>query len=221
MKSIPPALSLEFQLRRNEITFYVQCSTWVDNLLSDNMMFAVRHHHSHLSLKWYEFSYGVPSRKWKRSWTFPIYFAPWEVICRVPCKIYPDLYREIKKTGRFSVYYEWNLKGYLLSSSSSTMPEVSVKSIHIQNKVLHDRYMTQFGFQHIFKPTSPGIIWEYPQIVSKDRAKHCFRYECTFVSTSKSVSEALILESVNPQYDERLFIEFQEKYKFTTWEVLT
>ena len=69
MKSIPPALSLEFQLRRNEITFYVQCSTWVDNLLSDNMMFAVRHHHSHLSLKWYEFGYGVSSLKWKRSRT--------------------------------------------------------------------------------------------------------------------------------------------------------
>ena len=30
------------------------------------------------------------------------------------------------------------------------------------------------------------------------------------------MSEALILESVNPQYDERLFIDFQEKYKFTT-----
>ena len=30
------------------------------------------------------------------------------------------------------------------------------------------------------------------------------------------MSEALILESDNPQYDERLFIEFQEKYKFTT-----
>ena len=29
-------------------------------------------------------------------------------------------------------------------------------------------------------------------------------------NTGKSVSEALILESVNPQYDERLFIEFQE-----------
>ena len=67
MKSIPPALSLEFQLRRNEITFYVQCSTWVDNLLSDNMMFAVRHHHSHLSQKWYEFSYWVSSFNTKRS----------------------------------------------------------------------------------------------------------------------------------------------------------
>ena len=32
----------------------------------------------------------------------------------------------------------------------------------------------------------------------------------------KSVSEALILESVNPQYDKRLFIEYPEKYKFRT-----
>ena len=30
------------------------------------------------------------------------------------------------------------------------------------------------------------------------------------------VLEALILESVNPQYDERFFIELQEKYKFRT-----
>ena len=34
--------------------------------------------------------------------------------------------------------------------------------------------------------------------------------------TGKSVSEALILESINLQYDERLFIEFPEKYKFRT-----
>jgi hypothetical protein len=34
--------------------------------------------------------------------------------------------------------------------------------------------------------------------------------------TGKSFSEVLDLESVNPQYDERLFIEFPEKYKFTT-----
>ena len=39
------------------------------------------------------------------------------------------------------------------------------------------------------------------------------------LSTGKSVSEALILESVNPQYDERLFIEFPEKYKFKTFSV--
>ena len=31
-----------------------------------------------------------------------------------------------------------------------------------------------------------------------------------------SVSEALILETVNPQYDERLFIKFHEKYKLKT-----
>ena len=39
--------------------------------------------------------------------------------------------------------------------------------------------------------------------------------------TGKSFSEALILAPVNPQYDERLFIEFQEKYKFTTCCVQT
>ena len=34
-------------------------------------------------------------------------------------------------------------------------------------------------------------------------------------STGKSLLEALILASVNPLYDERLFIEFQEKDKLT------
>ena len=37
-----------------------------------------------------------------------------------------------------------------------------------------------------------------------------------FYITGKSFSEALILVSVNPQYDKRLFIEFPEKYKFRT-----
>ena len=32
--------------------------------------------------------------------------------------------------------------------------------------------------------------------------------------TGKSFSEAIILASVNLQYDKRLFIEFPEKYKF-------
>ena len=36
------------------------------------------------------------------------------------------------------------------------------------------------------------------------------------MSTGKSFSDALILASVNPQYDKRLFIEFPKKYKFTT-----
>ena len=36
------------------------------------------------------------------------------------------------------------------------------------------------------------------------------------VCTGKSVSEALILESVNPQYDKRLLTESPEKYKFRT-----
>ena len=34
--------------------------------------------------------------------------------------------------------------------------------------------------------------------------------------TGKSFSEALIVASVNPQHDERLFNEFQETYKLTT-----
>ena len=34
--------------------------------------------------------------------------------------------------------------------------------------------------------------------------------------TGKSVSEVLILESVNPQYDKRLFIEFHGTNKFRT-----
>ena len=33
--------------------------------------------------------------------------------------------------------------------------------------------------------------------------------------TGKSFTEALTLESVNPKYDERLFIEFPENYNFT------
>jgi hypothetical protein len=35
-------------------------------------------------------------------------------------------------------------------------------------------------------------------------------------ATGKSLSEALILASINPLYDNRLFIELQEKYKFST-----
>ena len=35
-------------------------------------------------------------------------------------------------------------------------------------------------------------------------------------STGKSMSEALIFDSVNPQYDKRLFIESPKKYKLRT-----
>ena len=35
-------------------------------------------------------------------------------------------------------------------------------------------------------------------------------------STGKSFSKALILASVNPQYDERFFIELQEKHNMRT-----
>ena len=48
-----------------------------------------------------------------------------------------------------------------------------------------------------------------------DFKKPIFTIMAIWVSTDKSVSEAHNFESVNPQYDERLFIELQEKYKFT------
>ena len=42
-------------------------------------------------------------------------------------------------------------------------------------------------------------------------------YKTISFSIGKSFSEALIVESVNPQYDKRFFMDFQEKYKLTTW----
>ena len=42
----------------------------------------------------------------------------------------------------------------------------------------------------------------------------CLQCICILV-TGKSLSEALILASVNPQYEERLFIELHEKHKFS------
>ena len=44
-------------------------------------------------------------------------------------------------------------------------------------------------------------------------AKLCSRFRYQTCDTGKSVSEALILKSVNPQYDDRLFIELQVQYK--------
>ena len=40
--------------------------------------------------------------------------------------------------------------------------------------------------------------------------------KATMLLKSFSSQFKLILESVNSQYDERLFIQFPEKYKFTT-----
>ena len=39
-----------------------------------------------------------------------------------------------------------------------------------------------------------------------------FRFRCGIYFTGKSLSEALIFESTNPQYDDRLFIELQVQY---------
>ena len=44
---------------------------------------------------------------------------------------------------------------------------------------------------------------------------------CLSMNTGKSLPEALILASINPYYDNRLFIELQEKYKFGAYVLCT
>ena len=51
---------------------------------------------------------------------------------------------------------------------------------------------------------------------------YCLQVSCVFnkfIYTCKSLSEALILGSTNPQYDKRLFIDLpvHENYKLRTW----
>ena len=60
-----------------------------------------------------------------------------------------------------------------------------------------------------FNGTILGFIGSKNNQVIMENESH----NLTRNGTGKSMSEALILESVNPQYDERLFIEFPEKYK--------
>ena len=70
-------------------------------------------------------------------------------------------------------------------------------------------------------PLQPGAIANTlgpsPKIAKKQPSKR--KNSVGIVDTGKSLSEALILKSVNPQYDKRLFIEFPEKFKFTTCRV--
>ena len=53
---------------------------------------------------------------------------------------------------------------------------------------------------------------------SKKDSKQCqfeefwVRFPSSFLNTGKSLSEALIFASTNPQYDDRLFIELQVQY---------
>ena len=44
------------------------------------------------------------------------------------------------------------------------------------------------------------------------------RFLILHISTGKSLSEALIFASTNPQYDDRLFIELHENSKLKPWE---
>ena len=55
------------------------------------------------------------------------------------------------------------------------------------------------------------ILWK---IISLNSLRYSLTRETDTLKSCKSFSEAFILASVNPQYDERLFIELQEKYKF-------
>ena len=84
------------------------------------------------------------------------------------------------------------------------------------------------GVAVIFRKKNISKLIEERYIYSRVQSNHCEKSPVGFLHekskfhdfwshcTGKSVSEALILESVSPQYDERLFIELQEKYKFRT-----
>ena len=70
----------------------------------------------------------------------------------------------------------------------------------------------------VHKPTSFGKcrVWCGNPIPFNPTFRCYFNFSFSVSIAGKSVSEALILESVNPQYDMGLFIEFHEKYKFRT-----
>ena len=63
----------------------------------------------------------------------------------------------------------------------------------------------------ILKENKKTFVKKKRGFIGTDFVKTCHKH-----LTGKSLSDALILESVNPQYDKRLFIEFLKKYKFTT-----
>ena len=77
----------------------------------------------------------------------------------------------------------------------------------------------QIGHGEFLRATSSKTGLHKAQRGSLEKEEDTFEavnQETASAHTGKSFSEALILESVNPQYDKRLFIEFPEKYKLTT-----
>ena len=75
-------------------------------------------------------------------------------------------------------------------------------------------FFTGYWGQNELKFTYLGFFCFYKLLLTNNYSKKFKQIYIIF--TGKSFSEALILASVNPQYDKRLFIEFPEKYKFTT-----
>ena len=78
----------------------------------------------------------------------------------------------------------------------------------------HLKFSLQLSVTNFFRMLQFWSRW-IGIIIQKQNFAHIKLLKSLY-HTGKSVSEALILKSVNPQYDERLFIKFQGKYKFTT-----
>ena len=61
---------------------------------------------------------------------------------------------------------------------------------------------------------------EIPSLLDENNQKREENNPIIEENTGKFFSEAIILESVNPQYDKRLFIEFPEKYTTCCVQIL-
>ena len=119
-----------------------------------------------------------------------------------------SVFRKIFITLHCSMCWKWKRfwasKGWH-SSAAFFIGRKDILSIVHQTKAA--KYVLQFCIKAKYKAHNFFSYIYYVCII---------QYVAMYSSTGKSFSEALILESVNPQYDERLFIELQEKYEFRT-----
>ena len=70
----------------------------------------------------------------------------------------------------------------------------------------HYKEVAQGETEHeIWAGFGPGLTMTQKKVIK------CSTFEGVFYVTGESFSEALILASLNPQYDKRLFIEFPQK----------
>ena len=86
-------------------------------------------------------------------------------------------------------------------NSILNLQKLSQEIDDITAEALSDKMMSEVKSQEELHNLT---IW-YPLLTGSRKGMNS-------VITGKSFSEALILGSVNPQYDKRLFIEFPEKY---------